>query len=64
MHLQIDLNDDQGRRLTELAQEYGVAPERLAKSAIETMLAGGADDFRKAADEVLQKNHELYKRLS
>lgn len=39
-------------------------PEAAAGSALAELLGKEADDFREAADHVLRKNAELYRRLA
>ena len=48
----------------ELARRLGVDPRELAKAAVNDLLARPADDFDRAAKLVLEKNGELYRRLS
>jgi hypothetical protein len=50
--------------LKELAAQYGVSPEELVRISVEDMLEQPEEQFRKAADFVLKKNAELYKRLA
>lgn len=60
----IALPDEPMQRLKELAQEAGVAPEELLQASIEQWLANPREDFIQAAAYVLNKNQELYRRLS
>ena len=64
MSLSLDLNDEQTRRLEERARELGVDPRDLAKAAVNDLLSRADDDFDRAAKLVLEKNRELYRRLS
>ena len=64
MSISLNLDDDQSRRLQERAQELGVDPRDLAKAAVNDLLARPADDFSRAAKSILDKNRELYRRLS
>jgi len=64
MKLSIELSDNQGERLEAEAKRLGVAPERLAQAAVTDLLGRRADDFRAAAEHVLRKNTELYRRLA
>lgn len=64
MSISLDLNDQQSARLEELARELGVDPRELAKAAVNDLLMRPADDFERAAKFVLEKNRELYRRLS
>ena len=63
----IELPEDSIAELEQLARAEGVAPERILTDKIVQML----DDFRTrrkqfsdAADHVLKKNQELYRRLA
>ena len=64
MKLSIDLSPAQADRLRLEAERLGLTPEDLAKAAIADLLATTAEDFKAAADPVLQKNAELYRRLA
>lgn len=64
MAISLNLDDEQSRRLEERAQELGVDPRELARAAVNDLLARPADDFTRAAKAVLEKNRELYRRLS
>jgi len=64
MGITLQLNDEQSRRLVEIAQDLKVEPSALAEAAIQDLLSRRADDFSSAAQRVLDKNHELYRRLS
>jgi hypothetical protein len=46
------------------AARFGLAPEDLARAAIADLLATPRDDFKAAAERVLRKNEELYRRLA
>lgn len=63
----IELPEESIAELEQLAKANGVSPERVLADKIEQML----DDFRierkrfsDAADYVLKKNQELYRRLA
>jgi hypothetical protein len=64
MKLIIDLSDAQSERLRDEAARLGIASEELARAAVADLLAASSDDFRTAADRVLRKNEELYRRLA
>jgi hypothetical protein len=64
MKLSIDLSPAQADRLRLEAERLGLTPEDLAKAAIADLLATTAEDFKAAADRVLKKNAELYRRLA
>lgn len=42
----------------------GIAPSELARATVNDLLSAPADDFQRAAERVLQKNAELYRRLA
>lgn len=64
MKLTIDLSPAEAERLRHEAERLGVAPEDLARAALADLLATGDDDFKAAAERVLRKNEELYRRLA
>lgn len=64
MKLAIDLSEAQEDRLRERAKTLGVAPEELARAAVADLLANPDDQFATAAEYVLKKNAELYRRLA
>lgn len=64
MKLTIDLSPAQAERLRHEADRLGLAPEDLARAAIADLLATPGDDFKAAAERVLRKNEELYRRLA
>lgn len=60
----IDLSDEHLSRLREIAARLGVPPEELARVGIEELIAQPDEKFNCAADYVLKKNRELYRRLA
>jgi hypothetical protein len=64
MKLSIDLSPAQADRLRLEAERLGLTPEDLARAAIADLLATTGEDFKVAADRVLNKNAELYRRLA
>lgn len=69
----IALADKPMRRLQEITDEDGIAPEELLRDSVEqwlvtskliTLQDESKDDFIRAATYVLPKNHELYRRLA
>ena len=60
----IDLTDSQFQKLQELAREHGVPAETLLHVSIEDWLSSAKSDFTEAAEYVLKKNAELYRRLA
>jgi hypothetical protein len=64
MKLSIDLNDVQIGLLRQTAAKLGVPVEDLARAAVSDLLVAEDDEFAEAARRVLEKNKDLYKRLS
>jgi hypothetical protein len=64
MKLSIDLSPAQADRLRLEAERLGLTPEDLARAAIADLLATTDEDFTAAAERVLKKNVELYRRLA
>ena len=64
MRIAVELSADEVERLTTAANRLGVRPEELARAALADLLGQNAEDFQKAAQYVLEKNQELYRRLS
>jgi hypothetical protein len=64
MRLTIDLSPTQAERLRHQAELLGIAPEDLARAALSDLLATRDEDFQAAADRVMRKNEELYRRLA
>jgi antitoxin FitA len=60
----VPLSDDRLERLRALAAQAGISPEELARIGLEEWLAQPREDFRQAAEYVLWKNAELYRRLA
>jgi hypothetical protein len=64
MSMSLELSDEQAKRLEERARELGVDPRDLARAAVNDLLSRADEDFDRAAKLVLEKNRELYRRLS
>jgi antitoxin FitA len=62
--LRVELSDQTANKLRDAAQRLGVTPESLAQICVEEMLTRLDQDFVAAASYVLDKNAELYRRLS
>jgi antitoxin FitA len=60
----IDLSDSQFQKLQDLANVYGIALEVLLRTSLEEWLNSQTGDFVDAADYVLMKNAQLYRRLA
>jgi hypothetical protein len=60
----VNLTDEHLSKLKEMAGRLRVSPEDLARMSIEELIAQPEEDFERAADYVLKKNAELYRRLA
>ncbi|PYU93358.1 MAG: DNA-binding protein [Acidobacteria bacterium] len=60
----INLPDDRLQRLRETAGRFGITIEDLVRAGIEQLLSQPDETFQNAADYVLKKNAELYRRLA
>jgi uncharacterized protein YbaP (TraB family) len=60
----IQLPDDRMQALQKLALDAKVRPEELLQARVEEWLNEPEQDFLKAAQYVLEKNEELYRRLA
>ncbi len=60
----IPISDDRFVKLNELSHEFGVSLEDLIRISIEELLTQSDNKFQGAMDYVLDKNQELYQRLS
>lgn len=63
MRLTIDLSDEQAAQLRTMAESLGIEADELARAALANWFAQPEDEFRKAAERVLQKNKELYQKF-
>ncbi len=64
MTITIAISEAQLEELRDRAQRAGLSPEELARATLEEWLRQPQDDFASAADYVLRKNEELYRRLA
>ena len=64
MKLSIELSEAENEKLRAEAARLGVEPETLARAALADLLSSEEEDFRAAAEHVLRKNQELYRRLA
>jgi hypothetical protein len=64
MKVSLDLTGAQEQALTAAAARLNVRPEDLAAAAVRDFVAQPAADFDLIARRVLEKNAELYRRLS
>ena len=59
-----ELPHAQAEKLREEAQRLGLPPEDLARAALADLLGTPDAEFHAAAERILQKNEELYRRLA
>lgn len=64
MKIEFELTSAQAARLKTLASRLRVPIHRLASAAVADLIAESSEEFESAAERVLDKNKELYKRLS
>jgi len=64
MKLSIELSAAQAERLRHEAERLGLSPEDLARAVVADVLATPAEDFQAAAERVIRRNQELYRRLA
>jgi len=62
--LTIQLSDETTERLEALADQLGMSLEEVAQISIDDQLKRLDREYDEAAEEVLSKNAELYRRLS
>ena len=60
----LNLPDQLAMQIEEAAKKMGVSPEDFIKAGIEKKLSLLDQNFHEAADHVMKKNAELYKRLA
>ena len=64
MQLTIDLTEEQAALLRDKAASLTIEPAELAKRAVTDLLSQPDDEIRRIIDYVVDKNQELYERLS
>lgn len=60
----INISDEQLQKLQALARESDISLEDLLRARIEDWLSQPTSEFTEAANYVLKKNAELYRRLA
>jgi len=60
----IPLSDDRLSQLRKWSEQAGLAPEEFLRRHVEQLLDRTGDQFQQAAEYVLRKNAELYRRLA
>ena len=64
MAIPLELTAAQEELLRSKAQRLGVKAEELARLAVQDLLERPDEDFERASGYVIEKNRELYQRLS
>lgn len=64
MNISVRITEAQRKRLEEAAQRLRIPVEELAAAAVRDLLAQPEPDFEAVASRVMEKNRELYDRLS
>ncbi len=64
MNISVELSAVEAELLTNTAMRLGVRPEELARATLTDALSADKEEFRKAAEYVLEKNRNLYRRLA
>jgi predicted transcriptional regulator len=64
MNVAFELPPAQAEKLRQVAERLGISPAELARAAVTDLLAEQDETFQQAAERVLQKNAELYRRLA
>lgn len=64
MGIAIELSDQQAQALAETARRLHVSESDLVAAAVRDLVTRQTGDFEAAADRVLTKNQELYRRLA
>lgn len=62
--LTITLSDDHLAKLREIAERFNIKAEDFVRVGIEELLTRPEESFQQAADYILHKNAELYRRLA
>jgi predicted transcriptional regulator len=60
----VTVSDDRMAKLKEIAGRFSISPEDLVRVSIDELLTRPDEAFEKAAEYVLNKNSELYRRLA
>jgi len=60
----VSLSDEEMRRLEELSKRESLTIEQMVRLGIHDFISQPDDSFHNAAKRVMEKNAELYRRLS
>jgi hypothetical protein len=63
VRISVELSEEQAEGLWRAAERLGVRPEDLARAGVMDLMRQPDEDFERAAEHVLRKNEELYRRL-
>ena len=63
-NITVSLTDEEMRRLEELSKRKGLTVEQMVRLGINDFIGQPDESFRIAAKRVMEKNAELYRRLS
>jgi hypothetical protein len=61
--VELELSESIIEQLTERAKSLGIRSEGLARAAVADLVSRPVEEFENAAEYVLEKNTELYRRL-
>ena len=64
MNLAIEVPEPELAQLREVARRLGIPVEEAARALLAAQLAQPSPEFERAVERVLEKNRELYRRLS
>jgi predicted transcriptional regulator len=64
MKITLDVPTNLETRLTDIAARLNISVSELAEAAVRDLVAQPGEDFDEVASRVLEKNRELYRRLS
>ena len=62
--VKISLSPDELKRLEDIGRQEGLTVEQVAKLGIQDLMNQPDEAFRLAAERILKKNAELYRRLA
>ena len=63
-NITVPISDDRLAKLKEIAARFNITPEDLVRVSIDELLTRPEEAFQQAAQYVLDKNSELYRRLA
>ena len=64
MNLAIEVPESELAQLRDVAKRLGMPVEEAARALLAAQLAQSGPEFERAMERVLEKNRELYRRLS